>query len=302
MAYEPALLIMAAGMGSRYGGLKQIDPIGPHGEVIMDYSMHDAIAAGFKKIVFVIRRSFEGDFRKIIDAKLAGVVETAYVFQDLDSCLDGFPLPPEREKPWGTGHAILVAKDVIDQPFAVINADDYYGPNSFRVIEAQLEKMAADDRDEYAMVGYTLRNTLSEHGTVSRGICQCDDQMYLTGINEATTIRKDGQQAVNEEQGNEMDLAGDEIVSMNLWGFAPDFFGHLQQQFNDFLPQRAHEAKSELFIAAAVDSLLCRGLKKLKVLTTDDSWFGVTYPEDKAKVQESILKLIEQGVYPAKLW
>jgi dTDP-glucose pyrophosphorylase len=302
MAYKPTLLIIAAGMGSRYGGLKQIDPVGQNGEIIIDYSVHDAIQAGFKKIVFVIRHHFEDAFREKIGSKLEGVVETAYAFQELDCCLDGFPLPPEREKPWGTGHAILVAKDVIQEPFAVINADDYYGPNSFRIMRTQLEKMAAANEDEYTMVGYTLRNTLSEYGTVSRGICQCDPQSYLTGVNEATKIRKDQQRAVNEEEGNEMALTGDEIVSMNLWGFGADVFGHLQQQFNDFLQQHANEKKSELFIPAAVDTLIRDGVKKVKVLTTDDNWFGVTYPEDKAIAQESISKLIEQGVYPKILW
>ncbi len=301
MTAKKTVLIIAAGMGSRYGGLKQIDPVGPNGEIIIDYSMYDAIRAGFDKVVFVIRHSFDAAFREKIGRKLDGLVETAYAFQELDGCLDGFALPPERQKPWGTGHAVLVAKDAIDEPFAVINADDYYGPNAFRIMKSQLEKTAVVD-DEYTMVGYTLRNTLSEYGTVSRGICQCDEQSYLTGVTEATKIRKDQRQAVNEEQGREQVLTGDEIVSMNLWGFGADVFGHLQQQFNDFLQQHANEKKSELFIPAAVDTLIRGGVKKVKVLTTDDHWFGITYPADKAMAQESISKLIEQGVYPKTLW
>lgn len=300
---KPTLLVIAAGMGSRYGGLKQIDPVGPNGEIIIDYSMYDAAQAGFKKVVFVIRHSFEDAFREQIGSKLEGVVETAYAYQELDLCLDGFPLPDGREKPWGTGHATLVAKDVIDDPFAVINADDYYGPNSYRLMKEQLETMSNSEDSDYAMTGFVLRNTLSEYGTVARGICQCDDEMYLTKVTERVGIKKVGDGAsYPDENGNEQALSGDEIVSMNLWGFKPSIFGHLQQQFNDYLKEHAGQDKSEFYIPTAVDHLISSGQRKVKVLETDDNWFGVTYREDKIIAQTSINKLIEKGVYPERLW
>jgi len=304
MAYKPTLLIIAAGMGSRYGGLKQIDPVGPNGEIIIDYSMHDAIEAGFKKIVFVIRHHFEDAFREKIGSKLEGLVETAYAFQEMESCLEGFPIPQAREKPWGTGHAILVAKDVIQEPFAVINADDYYGREAYRIMADQLTQMAnRGNGDEYAMVGYILRNTLSEYGSLARGVCQYCPDMYMTNVTERTNIRKQGDGAVFvDEQGNEQHLTGDEIVSMNLWGFGQDIFDHLQQQFNDYLREHSAENKSEFYIPTVVDNLVQRNQKKVKILKTHDNWFGVTYPEDKAIAQECISKLIGQGVYPAKLW
>ena len=302
MSTKPTLLIIAAGMGSRYGGLKQIDPVGPHGEIIIDYSMHDAVRAGFKKIVFVIRHYFEDAFREKIGNKLDGVVETAYAYQELDSCVDGFDVPQGREKPWGTGHAILVAKDVIHEPFAVINADDYYGVEAYRMMVDQLGQMAANE-DEYAMVGYVLRNTLSEYGTVARGICQHDDRMYLADVTERTSIRKEGNGAVFvDQQGAEQPLTGDEIVSMNLWGFGADVFGYLQQQFNDYLKLHSGEDKSEFYIPTVVDTLIKRKQKKVKIFKTHDSWFGVTYPQDKEIAQSCIRKLIEQKIYPEKLW
>jgi len=300
---KTTLLILAAGMGSRYGGLKQIDPVGPNGEIIIEYSMADALKAGFTKIVFVIRRFFEDAFREKIGKKLDGRVEVAYAFQELDACLNGFPLPPDRQKPWGTGHAILITENLINEPFAVINADDYYGPNAFKIIRAQLQQMAsAPDRD-YAMVGYTLRNTLSEYGTVSRGVCQCDASMRLTQITECTKIRKQGTAALFiDEQGNEQMLSGDEVVSMNFWGFGPDIFGHLECQFQNFLNRHARETKSEFYIPTAVDTLIKSGQKKVNVLKTDDNWFGVTYPEDKVIARAAVQKLIENGVYPPRLW
>ena len=302
MSYQPTLLIIAAGMGSRYGGLKQIDPVGPNGEIIIDYSMYDAIRAGFKKIVFVIRHYFEDAFREKIGSKLDGIVETAYAYQELDLCLNEFQLPGDREKPWGTGHAILVAKDVIDEPFAVINADDYYGVEAYRMMADQLNQMVSNG-DEYAMVGYVLRNTLSEYGTVARGVCHHDNQMYLTDVTERTSIRKEGNGAVYiDEQGSEQSLTGDEIVSMNLWGLGADIFGYLQQQFNDYLKRHLDEDKSEFYIPTALDTLVKRKQKKVKILKTHDNWFGVTYPQDKEIAQACIQKLIEQGAYPEKLW
>jgi UTP-glucose-1-phosphate uridylyltransferase len=302
METKKTLLIIAAGMGSRYGGLKQIDPVGPNGEIIIDYSMYDAVRAGFKKIVFVIRHYFEDAFREKIRSKLDGLVETAYAYQELDSCLEGDTLPEGREKPWGTGHAILVAKNVIHEPFAVVNADDYYGVGAYRIMSDQLEQMA-DNEDEYAMVGYVLRNTLSEYGAVARGVCHHDDQMYLADVTERTRIRKEGKGAVFiDEQGAEQSLTGDEIVSMNLWGFTPDIFEHLQHRFYAYLCERANENKAEFYIPTVVDTLVKQGQKKVKILKTDDNWFGVTYREDKEIAQSCVQKLIEQGVYPSKLW
>jgi len=303
MSYKPTLLIIAAGMGSRYGGLKQIDPVGPNGEIIIDYSMHDAIQAGFEKVVFVIRHYFEDAFREKIGSKLDGIVETEYAYQELDSCVEGFNMPKGRKKPWGTGHAILVAKDVINEPFAVINADDYYGPNAYQIMKQQLEKMNAEQADEYAMVGYVLRNTLSEYGTVARGVCQHCPDMYMATVTERTSVRKNGDGAVFiDEQGNEQRLTGDEIASMNLWGLGPDIFHHLQQQFNEYLQTHGQEDKSEFYIPSVVDRLVQEGSKKVKILKTHDNWFGVTYPQDKEIAQSCIRKLIEQGIYSEKLW
>lgn len=302
MTHKPTLLIIAAGMGSRYGGLKQIDPVGPNGEIIIDYSMYDAVRAGFKKIVFVIRHYFEDAFREKIGSKLEGVVETAYAYQELDSCVDGFDVPEGREKPWGTGHAILVAKDVIDEPFSVINADDYYGVQAYRIMADQLKWMATNG-DEYAMVGYVLRNTLSEYGTVARGVCHHDDQMYLADVTERTGIRKNGDGAVFiDEYGKEHRLTGNEIVSMNLWGFTPDIFKYLQQQFNTYLKSNGNEDKSEFYIPTAVDTLVQNGQKRVKILKTNDNWFGVTYRKDKVFAQSCIQKLVDQDLYPKKLW
>ena len=303
MTDQPTLLIIAAGMGSRYGGLKQIDPVGPNGEIIIDYSMNDAVRAGFKKIVFVIRHYFEDAFREKIGSKLDGLVETAYAYQEMDSCLDGFQLPSGRKKPWGTGHAILVAKDVIDGPFAVINADDYYGTEAYRIMAEHLKQMNKTKYNEYAMVGYVLRNTLSEYGTVARGVCQHSLGMYLTTVTERTSVRKSGNGAVFiDEQGDEQWLTGDEMASMNLWGFGPDVFHHLQQQFSEYLQQHGEENKGEFYIPSVVDRLVQEGQKKVKILKSHDNWFGVTYPQDKEIAESCIRKLIEQKVYPKKLW
>ncbi len=304
MHNKPTLLVIAAGMGSRYGGLKQIDPVGPHGEMIMDYSLYDAVRAGFQKIVFVIRHAFEKAFRERIGRKLDGLAETAYAFQELDMGLDGFDLPKDRRKPWGTGHAILVAGQVIEEPFAVINADDYYGHRAYSMIKEPFIQMSQEpDRNEYVMAGYLLKNTLTAHGTVARGLCRHSPDLYLTEITERTGIRKDGSGAVyTDEKGLEHSLTGDEIVSMNLWGFAPDIFDSLQRQFSDFLKQHGRDNTSEFYLPAAVDTLLKSGLKKVKVIQTNDHWFGMTYRKDKQTAQASIRKLIQQGLYPENLW
>ena len=296
---KPTLVVLAAGMGSRYGGLKQIDPVGPSGEVIMDYSMYDAVKAGFGKIVFVIRRDFEDSFKEKFSSKLEGVIETAYVYQELGSLVDDFEIPAGREKPWGTGHAILIAKDAVAEPFAVINADDYYGPRSYE----QTKEFLVSGSDNYAMVGFTLRNTLSEHGHVSRGVCQCDENMLLQKVTETTEITKAGDGAVFvDENGDEKKLTGDEIVSMNLWGFGPDIFEHLQGQFKNFLDEHGNELKSEFYIPTVVDRLISSGEKKVSVLHSHEKWFGITYKEDKEFAKARIEELIAQGVYPQKLW
>jgi UTP-glucose-1-phosphate uridylyltransferase len=301
---KPTLLIIAAGLGSRYGGLKQIESVGPNGEILIDYSIYDAIRAGFGKLVFVIRHYFEDAFREKIGNKFDRIAETAYAYQELESCLEGFPLPPNREKPWGTGHAILVARDVINEPFAVINADDYYGPNSFKVMRDYLVQSDRRSESTYSMVGYVLRNTLSEYGYVSRGVCELDGQMFLKKVTERTKVEKQGSGArYFDEAGNEeYHLTGNEIVLMNLWGFQPSIFKHLQSQFNGFLREYGQDLNKEFFIPTVVDSLIESGQAQVKVLLTDDSWFGIAYREDKPKAVASINKLVEKGVYPQRLW
>ncbi len=299
---KPTLVVLAAGMGSRYGGLKQMDPIGPHDELILDYSIYDAIRAGFGKIVFVIRRKFEDAFKEKIGSKFAHLTEIAYVFQELDTHLNGFTLPPDRKKPWGTGHAILVAKDEVDAPCAVINADDYYGVDSFKSIAGFLSGPETN-ANHYTMVGFTLRNTLSEHGTVARGICDLEDNRQLKHVSECTGIAKNGQGATyNDETGIEQTLTGDEVVSMNLWGFHPSIFDHLTHDFETFLKTSGHLPTSELYIPSVVDNLIQTEQVRVSVLRSDSAWFGVTYQEDKAQVQSKVAELIQQGVYPESLW
>ena len=290
-------------MGSRYGGLKQIDPVGENGEAIMDYSLYDAARAGFGKVVFVIRKSFEDAMRQQIGNKLDGLMDVEYAYQELDKCLGDFILLESREKPWGTGHAILVAKDVINEPFAVINADDFYGFAAYKMMAEKLQQIDTAGGSEYTMVGYVLRNTLSEHGTVARGVCQYDDQMYLSTVTERIGIRKAGDGAVfTDDNGAEHTLTGDELVSMNFWGFGVDIFDHLQQQFTEYLSAHGNEPKGEFYIPFVVDNLIQAGTKKVEILKTEDSWFGVTYPDDKPLVQKSVRTLVADGKYPNNLW
>jgi UTP-glucose-1-phosphate uridylyltransferase len=299
---KPTLLVLAAGLGTRYGGLKQIDAVGPNGETIIDYSVYDALRAGFGKVVFVIGHYFEDAFREKVSSKFDGLVQTAYAHQELDACLGGFEPSIDREKPWGTGHAILVARGAIDEPFAVINADDYYGPNSF---DAILRFVATKDAapDDYAMIGYTLRNTLSDYGVVSRGVCECDEQMFLRRIVERKAIEKHADGArYFDASGAEHPLTGDEIVSMNLWGFQPSMFDRLQSSFDRFLRDQGDQNSSELLIPSVTDDLIKSGKATVKVLRTDDSWFGVTYRQDRPIAIECIRRLIDEGVYPEKLW
>jgi len=298
---KPTLLVLAAGLGTRYGGLKQIDAIGPYGQTIIDYSIYDGMRAGFDKVVFVIRHYFEEAFREKVNRKFDGFIEAAYAYQELDAGLDGLPLPPDREKPWGTGHAILVSREVIDGPFAVVNADDYYGRRSLQAMAGFLAGSAKPN--DYAMVGYTLKNTLSEHGTVARGVTECDEHMLLKRVVERKKIEKtaDGIRYFDPD-GTPHPLTGDEIVSMNLWGFQPSLFEFLESQFARFLAAHGREKNSELYIPFVVDELVTGGTATVKVLHTDEPWFGVTYRADKALASASIRKLIDQGIYPERLW
>jgi NDP-sugar pyrophosphorylase family protein len=298
---KPTLLVLAAGLGTRYGGLKQIDAIGPYGQTIIDYSIYDGMRAGFGKVVFVIRHYFEEAFREKVSRKFDRFVEAAYAYQELDACLDGFPLPPEREKPWGTGHAILVSRELIQGPFAVVNADDYYGRRSLQAMVGFLTDSGGPN--DYAMVGYTLKNTLTEHGTVARGVTECDENMFLKRVVERTGIKKtaDGIRYFDPD-GTPHSLTGDEPVSMNLWGFQPSIFEFLQSQFARFLAERGHEKNSELYIPFVVDKLVTGGTATVKVLRTDEPWFGITYRADKSIATACIRRLIDQGIYPERLW
>jgi len=298
---KTTLLVIAAGMGSRYGGLKQIDPVGPGGEWIIDYSMYDAIRAGFDKLVFVIRRDFEQAFKEKIGSRFDGIIEVDYAYQQLDSCVGGYDFK-ERQKPWGTGHAVLVAKDVIDGPFAVINADDYYGSESMKIV---IEHFRGGDvaNNNFAMVGYVLRNTLSDYGSVCRGICHLDGDNMLSGVVERVGIEKVGEGGkFTDEDEKEQLLSGDEIASMNFWGFGVGVFDYLQEQFDKFLVDRGAELKSEFYLPAAIDVMICKAQATVKVLPTADKWFGITYREDKQIAQAKIAELVQQGLYPERLW
>jgi NDP-sugar pyrophosphorylase family protein len=293
------LLVLAAGMGSRYGGLKQIDPVGPAGETIIDYSIFDALRAGFGKLVFVIRKDIEQQFREIVGARFEGRVAVDYVFQALEDIPSQFIVPAGRTKPWGTTQAILLAADAIHEPFAAINADDFYGADGYRSLTGHLTSGSAD----YAMVGFVLRNTLSDFGSVARGVCQVSDDGYLQHIVELTKIDRDGNGARNTDAaGAVTKLTGDEPVSMNMWGFTPQVFDQLRERFEKFLEGNASELKSECYIPNTVGELVRAGQARVKVLHSRDSWFGVTYREDRPRVVESIRGLIAKGLYPEKLW
>jgi UTP-glucose-1-phosphate uridylyltransferase len=296
---KPTLLILAAGMGSRYGGLKQIDPVGPAGETIIDYSIYDALRAGFGKLVFVIRKDIEQQFKEIIGARFEKRVAVEYVFQELDKLPPGFSLPAGRTKPWGTTHAILMAEQAIKEPFAAINADDFYGQQAYKLLANYLTSGSSD----YAMVGFILKNTLSDFGSVARGVSRTDAADYLTSVVEMMKIERDGAAAKNTDaEGKITRLTGDEAVSMNFWGFTPALFPQLKTKFTEFLKKSGGELKSECYIPSTVNDLVIAGQAKVKVLRTNDSWFGVTYREDRPMVVESIRKLIARGDYPEKLW
>jgi choline kinase len=298
---KPTLLILAAGMGSRYGGLKQIDAIGPSGETIIDYSVFDAIRAGFGKVVFVIRKNIEKEFREVFDNRFAGKIEVDYAFQELDILPDGFILPKDRQKPWGTCHAVLMAKNIINEPFAVINADDFYGADSYKKI-ADFLMNTSNDEKTYGMVGFQLNKTMSEHGYVSRGVCELDENSYLRSVVEREKIGFVNGKVTFIKDNKHYELTGNETVSMNFWGFKPDFFERAENEFISFLNEHLNTPKSEFYIPLVVNNLIYLNTYKLKVLKTSSSWFGVTYMEDKPLVISSILELIGKGIYPEKLW
>ncbi len=305
MKEKTTLVVLAAGIGSRFGGLKQVSPVGPSGEAIIDYSLHDALKAGFGRIVFVIRRDIEADFRRILGRYWEKRVETVYVFQELDSFLPAwFSLPSDRLKPWGTGHAVLNCRDAVRGPFAVINADDFYGFSSYRAICSYLKTPASSPAgiSDYCFVGFKLRNTLSEFGVVSRGVCQVDGDGYLQRIDERLKIEKAGEAArALQEDGSWIPLTGEEVVSMNIWGFTAAIFNDLEAGFNEFLRRSGPVPRSEYLIPVAVFDFIALGRARVKCLPTSERWFGVTYPGDLPGVRANIRRMVEAGQYPRRI-
>lgn len=303
---KPTLLLLAAGMGSRYGGLKQLDGLGPNGETIMDYSIYDAIKAGFGKIVFVIRKDFEQEFRDKVLSKYEGHIPAELCFQALDKLPEGFTCPEGRVKPWGTNHAVMMAKDLIKEPFCVINCDDFYNRDAFMAIGKFLAELPEDAKGDYAMVGFRVGNTLSENGSVARGVCGKDDKGNLTDVVERTEImRVDGEIKYKDENGEWQPVGGENVpVSMNMWGFTPDYFEHSESYFKEFLsdPKNMENLKAEFFIPLMVDKLINSGTATVKVLDTTSKWFGVTYAADRQSVVDKIQSLVDNGTYPAKLF
>ena len=301
---KPTLFILAAGMGSRYGGLKQLDGLGPHGETIMDYSVYDAIRAGFGKIVFVIRHDFEDEFRKKIISKYEGVVPVEVVFQDINKIPAQYKdkMNPERSKPWGTNHAVMMGKEAINEPFGVINADDYYGPESFQLL-ADFLKSVEGEKGKYCMIGFRIENTLSENGGVSRGLCEVNAEGYLTGVKECHGIemKPDGS-LIQVEDDKELPFPAGASVSMNMWGFTPDYFDFSEKAFVKFLDENAGELKSEFYIPTVVNDLINSGKATLKVEQTPSKWFGVTFAADRDATVAQFKKLHQQGLYPDSLF
>lgn len=303
---NPVLVIMAAGMGSRYGGLKQIDPIDGQGHIIMDFSIYDAVKAGFKKVVFIIKKENESDFREVIGERLSKHIEVAYVYQDIQNIPEQFKVPQDRVKPWGTGHAVLSCIDEIDGPFAVINADDYYGQSAFKEIYDYLSAHGDDEKYRYAMVGYIIENTLTENGHVARGVCETDAQGHLIGLRERTRIEKHGDRTeYTEDDGATWNLIPEgSFVSMNMWGFTQSILRELQERFPAFLEEglKSNPMKCEYFLPNVVGDLLKEDKATVAVLKSMDRWYGVTYKEDKPVVVAAIQRLKDKGLYPEKLW
>ena len=290
MGKDITLVVMAAGMGSRFGGLKQIEPIGKNGEVILDFSVYDAIEAGFSKVVFVIKHEIEKDFKEIIEKRIAKKVKVEYAYQEVTKLPDGYICPADRTKPWGTAHAILCCKDIVNEPFAVINADDYYGKSAFK----QMADFLMSNENDYSMVGFRLQNTLTENGHVSRGVCEIENGI-LQSVTERTKIMDC---KYTEDDGKSWTaLDPDTVVSMNLWGFTPDIFGYIEEDFKKFLDERINEPKSEYYLPSVVSSLIERNEKQVKVLIAEDKWYGVTYKEDKEKVVSAIVAKMDSGEY-----
>lgn len=300
---KPTLFVLAAGMGSRYGGLKQLDGLGPNGETIMDYSIFDAIRGGFGKIVFVIRKDFEEDFRKKIISKYENHIPVEVVFQSIDKLPEGFTCPAERVKPWGTNHAVLMGKEVIREPFAVINADDFYGRDSFAVIGKFLSELPEGAKNTYCMVGFRVGNTLSESCTVARGICSTDENRHLTTVVERTEImRINGVVSYKDENGEWVGIEDNTPVSMNMWGFTPDYFNYSEEYFIDFLKENIDKPKAEYYIPLMVNKLINDGTATVEVLDTTSRWFGVTYAADRQGVVDKLQALADSGEYPSKLF
>lgn len=300
---KPTLFVLAAGMGSRYGGLKQLDGLGPHGETIMDYSIYDAIHSGFGKIVFVIRKDFEQDFREKILSKYEGHIPVEVVFQSINDLPEGYACPADRTKPWGTNHAVLMGKDAIREPFAVINADDFYGRNAFEVMAKELSR-ERDRKGDYCMVGFRVGNTMTENGSVARGVCTTSPEGLLTDVVERTAISFDPEHRIvfTDENGEVQTLEPTTPVSMNLWGFTPDYFDYSEREFKKFLDRDINTPKAEFFIPLCIDTLIKNGEATVKVLDTDSKWFGVTYSADRPGVVEKFAQLHADGTYPERLF
>jgi len=299
---KPTIVILAAGIGSRYGSLKQIDQVGPSGETIIDYSVFDALRAGFGKVIFVIRKSIEEEFKESLLRRWEKRADVDYVFQELEDIPAGFEIPPDRKKPWGTSHAVLVAEPKVNRPFAVINADDFYGAGAFKVMADYLLQLK-NEGVMYSLVGYDLSSTLSEHGSVARGVCQVDEDGKLVGIVERLHVEKTSQGIFyKDEQDRLAPLRSDETVSMNFWGLTPTFFSFARREFGAFLEANMPNPKSELYIPLVINKLVKSGEAGVMVLATSEKWFGVTYREDKSRVKEELAKLVGRGVYPKTLW
>lgn len=291
MKKDITLIVMAAGMGSRFGGLKQIEPVGKNGEAILDFTVYDAIKAGFTKVVFVIKHAIENDFKEFVGSRIAKKIKVEYVFQEIDKLLDGFTAPDDRQKPWGTAHAILCCKDVVNEPFAVVNADDFYGRSALQKVADFLKQ----EENNYCMVGFRLANTLTENGSVSRGVCEIDNQNHLTTVTERTKIIDC---KYTEDDGETWtSLSPDTVVSMNLWGFMPDIFEFIEKGFKEFLKTNINLPKSEYYLPTVVSSLIDNGQKNVEVLVAEDKWYGITYKEDKQKVVNAIGDMIDAGIY-----